>query len=85
MTRWTGGETDLDRVGHTRPWNRTDGCREEPGERRRDSGCAALEDLEEGKGLNCKRASLGGGKVIYENVVVIGRASPAMACLSNVP
>lgn len=41
---------------------------------------------EEGTGgLNCKRVSLRGGKVIYENVVVIGRASPAIGCLSSVP
>ena len=85
MTRWAGDETDLDRAGHTRPQNGTDGCRGGPGGRRRGSGCTASEDLEEGEGLSCKRANLGEGRIIYENVVVIGRASPARACLSTVP
>jgi len=85
MTRWNG-ETDLDREGQTRRGDGTSEMSGEPGERerRRDSGCTS-DELEEGTGLNCKRASLGGGKVIYENIVVKGRASPAIACLSNVP
>lgn len=85
MTRWNG-ETDLDREGQTRREDGTSGTNGEPGEqeRRRDSGCTS-EELKEGTRLNCKRASLGGGKVIYENIVVIGRAPPAIACLSNVP
>ena len=64
MTMRRAGETDLDRTGDSRRGIGRDGIRDEPGERRSDSGCTALEDVEEGKELSCKRARLGGGKVI---------------------
>lgn len=44
MTRGGGGETDLDRVGHTRRGIGTDGWEDEAGEAWRNSDCTALED-----------------------------------------
>lgn len=82
MTWRGGGEMDLNRMGHTSHlWTATGGR----GAQRRSNGCIALEETIWRRGLSCKRVTLGGGKVLYETAVVIGRASPAIACLSNVP
>ena len=85
MTMRHAGEMDRGRTGDNRRGTGRDVKQDEVGGKRSDTGCIALGGVQEGKGLNDKRESLGGSKVIYENIVVIGRVSPAIACLSNVP
>lgn len=59
MTMRRAGEMDLDRMRDSPRGTGKGGRRDEFGEERGDSGCIALE--EEGKGLECERARLGGG------------------------